>query len=315
MTLAASCPGGSALQLPAGRAKNLTLERWIPEESEVVRTSPDRYTAVERYRKKFPESTRSDDAIYRHFFKTRPDLRKAIPVWTAEEIAPILSAETVDNAIAEYRRLFPESTRTDPAIKREWYGIRPEKRGLVPCGRKKGGRNKAPLEGSFREKYRIPMSTKQDPKGYHNAAYICVKYNKSYNEALPLWIADQAEKKRRREEKLLKRQRRAAARAAAKHAPQKVPRKQKVKPAIAPKVTEKPVPVPAVLKSSAGFAPGDEVVHNGSKSSPHFGRAGRIVKIVRSGNSEHLMVSFGKENAILISDKFVTRKDVLRTLS
>lgn len=307
MTLSASSPAGFAPQLTAGRVMNFTAERWTTEETEAVKTALDRYDAVERYREQFPGSTRSDDAIYRHFFNLRPDMRKTIPVWTTEEDAPILSADTVDDAVAEYRRLFPESSRTDPAIKREWYEIRPEKRGLVPCGRKKGGRNKTPLKGSFREKYRIPMSTKQDQKGYNNAVYICQKYGKPYDEALPLWIADQVERKKRKAEKLLNRQRSVEGRAAAKR--EKAPLKRKESPTTAPKIKETPVEVPAVQRSSAGFAPGDEVIHNGSKSSPHFGWVGRIVKIVRSGNSEHLMVSFGKVGAILISDKFVTRKE------
>ncbi|PKG32113.1 hypothetical protein [Methanoregula sp.] len=309
MTLAASLP--TSAPHPAVRnfgdlVKNFNADRWSAEEIKTVKPSLNRYDALARYREKFPDSCRSDDAVFRQYFNMRPDMRKKIAVWSVEEQAPILAADTVDEAVTEYRRLFPTSTRSDPAIKREWYDLRPEKRGLVPCGRKKGGRNKVPLKGTFREKYLIPMSSKQDPKGYNNAVNVCRKYNKPYDEAIKLREADKAERKRRKEERLLIRQNRAAARTVKKIPKERKPREGRKNPAIAPKTPATSPTVPDIPKSSAGFSPGQKVVHNGSKSSPYFGWTGRIVKIVRSGKSEHLMVSFGKGGAILISDKFVT---------
>ncbi len=306
--MAAAVPQGNTLPAPVTaadrRTRNLAVDRWSPDETATVKTAPDRYTAVERYREKFPGSTRSDDAIFRHFFNLRPDLRKVIPAWSDEEMAPILSADTVEDALAEYRRQFPGSTRSDPAVRREWYELRPEKRGLAHRGRKLGGRNTVPLKGTFREKFRIPMSSKQDPKGYNAAVYFCRKFDKPYDEALPLWTKCLAERRRRREMRLQK----LADRDQLKKERKKRSRIEKPVPAIK-KERQKPVvpekPPAEIPKFTCGYLLDQQVVHQGSKSSPYFGWTGRIVKIVRTGSTEHLMVSFGKGGAVLILPKFV----------
>jgi hypothetical protein len=157
---------------------------WSPDETAAIRSCNSRKEAKQRYRELFPDSPRLPSTVGRRFYDVRPDKRE--PIWSNEEKAPILAAETVEDALAEYQKLFPGSTRTIAAIKREWYELRPEKRGLVPTGRKKGGRNKTPLKGTAREKYGIPMSTKQDAKAYNHAVYICTKFDKPYTEALEL---------------------------------------------------------------------------------------------------------------------------------
>jgi len=184
-------------------AKNFDADRWTTEERQPVQDADNREDAIASYREKYPESTRSDDAIGRQFYELQPDKRSPEALWTDAENQPILTADSVEEAIAKYQELFPESKRTIPAIKREWYELRPEKRGEIPTGRKKGSTNNAPLKGTAREKYKIPFSTKQDQKGYNHAVYICTKYDKPYAEAVKLEAADLAAKKQKKAEKVV----------------------------------------------------------------------------------------------------------------
>jgi hypothetical protein len=178
--------------------KNFDAARWTEEERQIVRDAETREEAIATYQAKYP-GARSDDAVGRQFYEMHPDKRSPITEWTEQEKAPILFADNVEEAIAEFRKLFPESERTEAAIRREWYELRPEKRGEVPTGRKKGSRNAAPLKGTAREKYQIPFSTKQNAKAYNHAVYICTKYDKPYAEAIKLEKADLEKKKREKE--------------------------------------------------------------------------------------------------------------------
>jgi hypothetical protein len=182
-------------------AKNFDADPWVELERDIVRKADSREDAIASYRERYPESTRSDDAIGRQFYELRPDKRDPKAIWTDQEKQPILDADNVEEAIADHRKLFPESTRTTEAIQREWYELRPEKRGEVPTGRKKGGTNKAPLKGTAREKYGIPFSTKKNKKGYNHAVYICKKYGKPYEEAVELEEADLKKAKEQKQEK------------------------------------------------------------------------------------------------------------------
>ncbi|MDD5048079.1 MAG: hypothetical protein PHH09_04055 [Methanoregulaceae archaeon] len=157
-------------------------QAWTDEETALLKECNSRQEAKQRYLERFPDSTRLSATVGRRFYDVRPDKRE--PKWSDAEKAPILAAETVESAIAEYQQLFPKSTRSVAAIRREWYELQPEKRHLISCGRKKGGRNKAPHPGTAREKYCIPFSTKQNKKGYNHAVYICKKYDLPYAEAL-----------------------------------------------------------------------------------------------------------------------------------
>jgi hypothetical protein len=159
-------------------------EFWSPVEEGVLKICNSRKDAKQKYLEKFPDSLRAPATVARRFYDLRPECRE--PLWSDEEKAPFQVAETVEGAIGAYRNLFPNSHRSDAAVRRKWYELRPEKHGLVPCGRKKGGRNKAPRPGTAREKYGIPMSTKQDAKAYNHAVYICTKFDKPYPEALEL---------------------------------------------------------------------------------------------------------------------------------
>jgi hypothetical protein len=161
-----------------------------------------RKEALVNYQEKYPDSKRSADAIGRRFYDLHPDKRN--PVWSVIEKQPILSAGCVEDAIADYQKHFPESNRTVPAIRREWFELRPEKRGEIPTGRKNGGTNKGPLKGTAREKYKIPFSTTQNPKGYNHAVYICTKYDKPYEEAVKLEEADLKAKKEKKADKIVK---------------------------------------------------------------------------------------------------------------
>ena len=182
----------------AALAKNFDAARWTDEERRPILDADSREEAIASYREKYPESERSDDAIGRQFYELCPDKRSPETIWTDEEKRPILDAESVEDAIADYQKNFPLSERTIPAIKREWYELRPEKRGEIPTGRKKGGTNKAPLKGTAREKYEIPFSTKQNAKAYNHAVYICTKYDKPYAEAVKLEEADLKKKKQKK---------------------------------------------------------------------------------------------------------------------
>jgi hypothetical protein len=172
------------------RRENFEAARWTDPEREIIRQAKTRKEVIAEYRQRFPGSTRSDDAIGRQFYNAHPDKRNPERPWTPAENQPVMSAGTVEEAIAMYRALFPDSPRTDPAIRREWYELRPEMRGLIPCGRKKGSTNKTPLPGSAREKYQIPFSVKQDKRGYNNAVNLCRKWDKPYADALILRAAD-----------------------------------------------------------------------------------------------------------------------------
>jgi len=280
-------------------AKNFEADPWEDEERDIVRKANSREDAIATYREKFPESIRSDDAIGRQFHELRPDKRDPKAVWTDEENQPILDAENVEEAIAKYQERFPESTRTIAAIKRQWYELRPEKRGEVPCGREKGSTNKAPLAGTAREKYKIPFSTKQDQKGYNHAVYICKKYDKPYAEAVKLEEADLKIKKQKMTVEVVE--------VKEKH-PKKVKVRDEVKtptPPVPKSRTREKRPDP-VVESPSGFRVGQDVIHNGSNSSPVFGKVGKIVQIMKNGGSEQLMIRFGAATAIVLSPQFVT---------
>jgi len=188
-SLKKGAPGAASL------AKNFDAAQWSEKERDSVRISNTRAEAVSNYREKFPDSKRSDDAIGRQFYEMHPDKRSLDVPWTTEEKQPLLTADTIDQAIEEYQKLFPKSTRSIPAIRREWYELRPEKRGDIPTGRKKGIPKKTPLKGTAREKYQIPFSTTQDAKAYNHGVYICKKYDKPYAEALKLEEAADLAKK------------------------------------------------------------------------------------------------------------------------
>ena len=207
-------------------AKNFDAERWSPDERKVITEAESRQSAIASYREKYPDSKRSDDAIGRQFYEIHPDKRSPDTPWTPEENQPILDADTVEEALAKYRQLFPESARSEAAVRREWYELRPEKRGEIPTGRKKGGANKAPRKGTAREKYQIPFSSKEDKKGYQNAVNLCKNYDKPYEEALKLKKVDQEAKKQKM--------------AKPTHGPEKRPEKIPTVPA------KKPDPVPAI---------------------------------------------------------------------
>lgn len=155
---------------------------WTAEETALLKDCNSRQEARQRYLERFPDIPRLPATVGRRFYDVCPDKRD--PKWTDLEKVPIQTAETIECAIAEYQKLFPLSTRSLAAIRREWYDLRPEKRYLISCGRKKGGRNKAPHKGSAREKYHIPFSTKQDKKGYNHAVYVCEKFELPYAEAI-----------------------------------------------------------------------------------------------------------------------------------
>jgi hypothetical protein len=283
-------------------AKNLEADIWSYGEKQVVLDANTRKDAIAKYREKYPDSPRSEDAIGRRFYAVHPDKRDPKFPWSNEEDQPILDAGTVDEAVAGYQKLFPESKRTIPAIKREWYELRPEKRGLAHRGRKKGGTNKTPLPGTAREKYLIPFSSKQDKKAYDHSVWICKKYGKPYAEAVKLEGTPHAVKYLKETSEIA-------------NILEKPPKKIKVakpprelkKPAKSPvKVPVKaPIKVPDPVKSEAGFTVGQNVIHNGSNSSPYFRKVGKIVDIVRTGTSSHLMIRFGSQNTILLSPQFI----------
>jgi len=197
-------PGAKGPVKPDSRATNFDAAIWSDEEKQIAQDANTRKGAIASYREKYPESIRSDDAIGRQFYGMCPDKRSPNVAWTDEEKQPILSAGCVEDAIADYQNLFPESKRTIAAISREWYELRPEKRGEIPTGRKNGGTNKAPLRGTAREKYQIPFSTTQDQKGYNHAVYICTKYDKPYEEAVKLEEADLKANKEKKADKIFK---------------------------------------------------------------------------------------------------------------
>jgi len=281
---------------------NLGAEIWTDPEKEVILNASSRQGAIADYRQKFPNSTRSPDAVGRRFYTVHTDKRSPNLPWADEEKEPILTADNIEGAIATYRDRFPKSTRSTSAIRREWWGLRPEKRGVIPCGRKKGGTNKAPLKGTAREKYLIPWSTKQNKKGYNHAVYICTKYDKPYAVAVELEVADLKIKERKMVE-------RAAVKPVVKVKKIKVkkertPRKTPVARPILKPHTPCRAPDP-VIKTESEFTLGCEVIHNGSKSSPFFGRVGKIVQIVKTNTTEQLIIRFGSTNAIALSPKFV----------
>lgn len=265
-------------------AKNFEAPPWTDDEREPIRAAISREDALFKYREKFPTSTRSPDAIGRQFYEIHPDKRNPEKPWAEDEKQPILTADTVEEAIAEYQRIFPDSIRTVPAIKREWYELRPEKRGEIPTGRKKGGTNKTPLKGTMREKYQIPFRTTDQPREYNNAVNLCKKYDKPYAEALKLREADEDARLKKKEKK---------AAAASKVSPRRITVRKQVPKTPEPTVTSK-----------SGYSVGDDVVHNGSKSSPFFGRVGRIDEITVTDKIEHLLLRFGT-SSLSISSEFV----------
>lgn len=282
--------------------KNFDTEPWSDEEKQIVLNATSRKGSIADYKEKFPDSTRSDDAIGRRFYNVHPDKRKPVNVWSDEERQPILDADDVEGAIAGYRSLFPESTRTSGGIRREWYGLRPEKRGEAPIGRKKGGTNKAPLKGTMREKYMIPVSTKQDAKAYNHGVYICVKYGKPYTEALKCEAEDLEIKKQKKQKKVKVASnvpdtiKKTVSKSSVKKTPTAKPAPKPRTPVKAPNQITQPVP---------GFGMGQSVVHNGSKSSPFFGKVGKIVQILKTNTSNHLIIRFGKMSTIAISPEFI----------
>ncbi len=290
-------------------AKNFDADRWKEEERQVVLDANSRKEAIANYRERYPNSTRSDDAIGRQFYELRPDKRAPVLIWTENEKQPILTADSIEEAIAGYQELFPISGRTIPAIKREWYELRPEKRGVIPCGRKKGGTNKTPHEGTLREKYQIPFSTTQNKRGYNHAAYICAKYDRPYVVAIELEKADLVVKEQRKAEKVAAKAavkgRRGTRQNAEREVDQNKPRtgikKKRVRSAPKPRVPKR-APEPA---TKSEFAVGRKVIHNGFKGSPYFGKVGKIVQVINAGATEQLVISFGSTNAVALSPKFV----------
>jgi len=244
---------------------NFDADRWSSEEKRVILEANSREDVVVKYREQFPNSTRSDDAICRQFYEAHPDKRSPDVPWTDAEKQLILTENSFDDALAKYRVLFPESARSDAAVQREWYGLRPEKRGEVPSGRKKGSTNPAPLPGTARAKYKIPFSSKQD-----KAAPKAPKTPKTPKAAKS--TADKPAKKD--------------------PVSKATPESKKAEKAV-------------ITTVDGRFAVGQEVVHNGSRSSPFFGRVGKITKITMTGKTEHLMVSYGSQNAIMILPEFV----------
>ncbi|MEN6610893.1 MAG: hypothetical protein ABFC24_08620, partial [Methanoregulaceae archaeon] len=281
-----AAPAKKENQEKSNLAKNFEASPWTDDEREPIRTATSREDAFFKYREKFPTSTRSPDAIGRQFYEMHPDKRNPEKPWTDDEKEPILTSDTMDDAIENYRKACPNSIRTDAAIRREFYELRPEKRGTVPTGRKKGGTNKTPLKGTAREKYQIPFTTTSNQREYNNAVNLCKKYDKPYAEALKIREADEAARLKKKEEKATE---------ASKVSPGRITvlRKQAPKTPEAPPVTSK-----------FGYRIGDDVVHNGSKSSPFFGRVGRIEKITTTDKIEHILLRFGN-SSISISSEFV----------
>lgn len=266
-------------------ARNFEAPPWTDDEREPIRTATSREEAFFKYREKFPTSTRSPDAIGRQFYEMHPDKRNPEKPWTDAEKKPILTSDILEEAVENYRKAFPDSIRTDAAIRREWYELRPEKRGIIPTGRKKGGTNKTPLKGTMREKYQIPFRTTDQQREYNNAVNLCKKYKKPYAEAVKLREADEAARLQRKNEK---------AAAASKVSPGRIAVRK-----VVPKNPEAPP-----VTSKSGYKIGDDVVHNGSKSSPFFGKVGRIEKITTTDKIEHLLLRFGT-SSISLSSEFV----------
>lgn len=280
-------------------AKNFDAGVWDDGEKQIVLDANTRKEAIANYREKYPDSPRSADAIGRRFYTVHPDKRDPKLPWSNEENQPILDAETMEEAVAGFQKLFPESKRTIPAIKRQWYELRPEMRGLVSVGRKKGIPNKVPHKGSARERYGIPMSTKQDPVAYNHGVYICTKYGKPYGEALKLEAADLGAKRLKKANKIARVPREKPAKKVKVAMPVREPKASVRVPVI------RPVKAPDPAKTEAGFVVGQNVVHNGSNSSPYFGKVGKVVDILRTSRSTHLTVRFGPQTAIQLLPEFL----------
>ncbi len=81
--------------------------------------------------------------------------------------------------------------------------------------------------------------------------------------------------------------------------------KKQVRPAPKSQVPER-VPELITRRTGLGFGVGCNVIHNGSRDSPHFGKVGKIVQIIKTGTTEQLVISFGSSSGAALSPKFVT---------
>ncbi len=73
----------------------------------------------------FPDPEPEEEASY------EPTRRQKIP-WTADEIASVAAADSHSQAVADFRAQFPDSARTDGAIKAQWRKLRGPDRETSP---------------------------------------------------------------------------------------------------------------------------------------------------------------------------------------
>jgi len=79
----------------------------------------------------FPAPEPEETPVY----KTKGQVPAHIQMWTAEENAVLASATSRQEAIGLFRERFPDSIRTDGAIMRQWYEVRPPLATAPPDGR------------------------------------------------------------------------------------------------------------------------------------------------------------------------------------
>jgi hypothetical protein len=178
------------------------------------------------------------------------------PMWTQEERDTISKCADGYEAIELHRKRYPESKRTNAAIRRQWLNVHEQTPIIskdVPVIVVKPSEEKPPLEKKTRSnKYGIPSDLYiADKKMYDRLNARCKAHGINYEEAL------------KREKPVVER-----------------------KPITSPTVAQPQQPTPDIPLRSGG-----SVKHIGSKASPFFGQTGTIQKMSADGQ---LFVKFGE---------------------